>query len=81
MSAHSFPSIVALAAILLCTSPALGDTFRDGAGNVVGKSRTDGNGVTTFYGPSGFVAGKARSDRNGVTRFYDRAGRVVGTAR
>jgi len=72
---------LALAAILLCTSPALADTFRDGAGNVVGKSRTDLNGVTTLYGASGFTTGKARADRNGVTRFYDAAGRGIGTAR
>jgi hypothetical protein len=54
--------------------------FHDAAGRVTGSSRTDSNGVTTFYGPSNKITGRARTDSNGVTTFYDPAGRVTGKA-
>jgi len=72
--------IVALIALFIVPAFA-DDIFHDRSGNVVGRSRTDSNGTTTFYTRSGNVTGSARVDSNGVTTFHDRAGNVTGTAR
>jgi len=73
---------LACALVLLGASPALAQsTFHDSVGNVVGKSRTDLNGVTTLSNRAGFTTGKARTDSNGVTRFYDASGRQIGSKR
>jgi len=66
---------------LLWPTMAAAETFYDGAGRVVGKSRSDSNGATTFYDGVGRVTGKSRLDSAGATTFYDRSGRVVGRAR
>lgn len=38
-------------------------TFHDRAGRVIGKARTDSNGVTTYYDANGRVVGKASAPR------------------
>ena len=53
--------IAALAAVLLSTVVAAQESeFHDAAGRVVGKARTDANGVTTFSDAAGRVTGSVR---------------------
>jgi hypothetical protein len=58
--------LIAIALVAL-SGAAYGGEFKDAAGRVIGHSRTDAKGVTTFYGPSNRVTGRARTDANGVT--------------
>jgi hypothetical protein len=52
---------LAAAVMLLSTVAAAQDsTFHDAAGRVVGKERTDTNGVTTFSDAVGRTTGRAR---------------------
>jgi YD repeat-containing protein len=75
--------MIRLAIIALALAPiaAQAETLHDGAGRVIGRARTDANGVTTFSDAAGRTTAKARTDANGTTRFYDAAGRVTGTLR
>lgn len=55
-------------------------TFRDSSGRVVGRSATDSQGSTVYYGPEGRVTGRASTDSQGTTTFRDSSGRTVGSS-
>src|SRR5262249_35708037 len=54
---------LALALALSSAAAAQTTTFRDPAGRVTGKARTNAEGTTTFYDAAGRVTGKATAPR------------------
>jgi len=54
---------IALAVALSSAAAAQTTTFRDAAGRVTGKARTNAEGTTTFYDAAGRVSGKATAPR------------------
>jgi hypothetical protein len=74
---------IALLTTLAALAPAQAQDirFHDAQGRVIGRARTDANGVTTFHDRAGRVTGTARTDSNGTTTLRDAAGRTTGSIR
>jgi YD repeat-containing protein len=78
---NTMPNMIPLALLVLAMTTAAASaeqrTLYDARGNVVGRSTTDSQGMTTTYGPRGNVVNRETTSGN-TTTIYDASGRNVG---
>jgi YD repeat-containing protein len=72
------PAPLAVLAIVFMPTDALAQsrTFYGADGKVLGRSITDGDGVTTYYDAAGRITGRTSGDTHTI---YGADGRVVGS--